>query len=97
MLSLTPSRRPRRVSASRRDAMAAVIQRMRPADRALLAMLFVERLTPSEAAEALGRSVRGVEKSLRTLSAEMRSSLSTLRTLRSSRRKVAESRSRKAA
>jgi DNA-directed RNA polymerase specialized sigma24 family protein len=74
--------------------MAAVIERMRPADRALLALLFVEHLTPVEAAEALGRSVRGVEKSIRALSAEMRSSLSTLR---SPRRKVAESRSRKAA
>jgi DNA-directed RNA polymerase specialized sigma24 family protein len=99
MLSLTPPRRPRRVPAARRDAIAALLARLTPSDRALLAMLFVEQLTPVEAAEVLGRSVRGIERSLRTLDAEMRSSLNGLvRASRAAaRRKPADTRSRKAA
>jgi DNA-directed RNA polymerase specialized sigma24 family protein len=75
-VSAAGSRRPRAATPALertrvRRRLRRALEGCSPVERALLALLIVERLTPAEAAHALRLSTAGVERRYRALLAEM--------------------------
>lgn len=72
MLSpITPISRARRVRRPGRDRVAAALERRGARERLVLTLLLVERLYPIEVADALGISLRQVERTYDALLAEL--------------------------
>jgi DNA-directed RNA polymerase specialized sigma24 family protein len=80
--------RPATRATSLRSRLAAALERCGRHERLAMALVLVERLTPAEAADVLGTSARGVDRTVHLTLARLR------RVSRGSR--VAESRLRKA-
>ncbi len=59
-------------TASVRERVAEAFERLSPHERVLLALLLVERLTPAEAAEAMGMPIERLSRAARELLAELR-------------------------
>jgi DNA-directed RNA polymerase specialized sigma24 family protein len=85
------------VSAAGRERVAAALARRGTRERLVLTLLLYERLFPLEVANALGLSLRQVERTYDALIAELRRSLPRAATRARSRAGVAPSRQRKAA
>ena len=99
MLSpVTPISRSRRVRRPGRDRVAAALERRGARERLVLTLLLVERLYPIEVADALGISLRQVERTYDALLAELRPSATTRAAVRARARATSPaSRVRKAA
>lgn len=75
MLSpVTPITRPRRARRPGRNRVAAALERRGARERLVLTLLLVERLYPIEVADALGISLRQVERTYDALLAELQPS-----------------------
>ena len=70
-------RAPANRRASTRARLASALERCAARERDLLALLLVERLTPAEAAEALGISTRSLHRAFAAVMAELEAALRT--------------------
>ncbi|MEK7330140.1 MAG: hypothetical protein AAB113_04990, partial [Candidatus Eisenbacteria bacterium] len=85
------------VSAAGRDRVAAALARRGARERLVLTLLLYERLFPIEVADALGLSLRQVERTCDALLAELRRSLARAAGRARTRAGAAPSRQRRAA
>jgi DNA-directed RNA polymerase specialized sigma24 family protein len=85
------------VPAAGRDRVAAALARRGARERLVLTLLLYERLFPIEVADALGLSLRQVERTYDALLAELRRSLARAAVTARTRSATAPSRQRRAA